>query len=331
MLLNGARISFVFVSLFLLHSIYAVPDDFAQYLPDMSPEMDTSLSEEEKKQTNAFIPGQPNDFIGNLPKEEKEEESFLFSDEGHKELVEPGTERESLSATGYTLPGTYDHRETIIQPVDSDIYSRIKDEGTENYSFVYLYDTYVIDDRNNSFTKTYESGPDTFRSGFFHLTYDDFLWGSGSFKAGYNLGLGVGYYQGYGVFASNSRSSTRFKLFMVPIDLGLAISAFRSNYLSLNLAGGASVMAVNQNRDDRDREDSDKDIRQLSPGFYGSAKLKLSINALYPSLSFEMFKAYNVTNSYVTLDLRYHNYSSFADQFTVSGASFGLGLSFDYY
>ena len=56
MLLNGARISFVFVSLFLLHSIYAVPDDFAQYLPDMSPEMDTSLSEEKKKTNQRFYP-----------------------------------------------------------------------------------------------------------------------------------------------------------------------------------------------------------------------------------------------------------------------------------
>lgn len=322
---NGVRTRAFAICLFLISPIL-LSEDFGIHLPGMAPDLDAESSSGPKSTKSAFVLG-----ASELPKsyEKQSSDTFIFAKENKKSSEV--TQRDKINSSGYVLPGTYDNRENIVRTLDSSTYKEIKDQGKDTYSFVYIYDNYAVSDSRGAYRKTYESGSDSIQAGYVHIAYDKFIWDLGAIKAGYNFGIGVGYSQGYGTFSGGTNSTTRFKLFTVPIDFGLAISAFSGKYLSMTLAGGPSVMAINQNRDDREVGDSDKDIRQISPGFYGNAKLKLSLTALYPSLSFEMFKSYSITNSYVSLDIRYQNYASFADNFSISGPSFGLGFSFDYY
>ena len=89
-------------------------------------------------------------------------------------------------------------------------------------------------------------------------------------------------------------------------------------------------MGLFTNRDDLPRGDKDKERRQVNPGYYGLANLKINFSAIFKETSYEQYTENNLTNLYLDLSVRHHKYADFQENLEVSGQSFGLGFSFEY-
>ena len=211
------------------------------------------------------------------------------------------------------------------------ILREIYNKGERFFSFSYIRDNYEVTDHGDIFHKTFIDNPEGSAFGSLHLGSDHYLY-RGSISFLYSIFLGFGHYSGRGLF-SNGLFSERTKFFLrtVPLDLHLSVELPVGRFLSLQGGGGPSFMALFQSRTDRGHEDSDKHRRQWSRGQSALGRLKISLAPIFKKAALNMFRDYNITNYYLNLECRYQSYSSFQDEISISGLSFGAGFSFDYF
>ncbi|RLA64684.1 MAG: hypothetical protein DRQ88_07205 [Epsilonproteobacteria bacterium] len=219
--------------------------------------------------------------------------------------------------------------------IESDIYERLnenKNKGTAAFTFTILYDGNTYTDGSGIYDKTFNGdGAEWYNSFWAILSGEFYLFKSFiNFAVGGNIG--ASYKAGYGVFAGNeNKSETEFTLVTVPLDLAAIVEFNFGDLIKVEAYGGPSVMGLLQNRNDREGDEGDKSIGQVSWGYYGGARLKLSLGRMFPETNKTMFNSDEVTNYFLTFDARYQYYSNFKqDDIEVSGISGGLGLAFEF-
>ena len=178
------------------------------------------------------------------------------------------------------------------------------------------------------FKKIFEESKGAGQVGSLVFSLDQKLLG-GDFSLNYLTGLGVSYFKGRGYFVDDgSESDTRLTLWLVPVDMGLAGSIKVKSYARVLIGAGYSGVVAVQSRSDSDEDEVD--IFQFGHGPFLTTKLNIGLNQLFPKFSLGMFRDYGVTNTYLNLEYRFHSYSNFTSDFSVSGNSLGVGLSFDF-
>jgi hypothetical protein len=233
--------------------------------------------------------------------------------------------------TGFTHPGTFDKTDHLIEYKYDELLAAFRGKAGYAFSFVYLLDNYSYDDQKGTFANTFDDGPDDINGGIFHLTMDRYFYRRGWVNLAWGVNMGFGYNSGKGVFSSDGvKSETTFKLWSLPLDVSITTEFPMGKWLKLGLTGGPSALGLIQNRDDRPADDPQKTRRQVGVGFFGVAKLKLSLSHFMQKRSLEMYQQYKLTNMLLNLEARYQGYSSFADNIEITGASFGLGLTFEF-
>ncbi len=70
---------------------------------------------------------------------------------------------------------------------------------------------------------------------------------------------------------------------------------------------------------------------QFSPGYFASAKVKISLSAIFKQTSVNMFRTYDITKFYLVSHARLQEHKKFAQKdLAMSGMTFGLGLNFEF-
>lgn len=231
---------------------------------------------------------------------------------------------------GQEVQGKFDNRSTYLEFRDKEIFRKIHRKGKESFSFSYIKDEYTVTDPRSVFDRTFDNQAESMRGGSLHFGMDKYFYKEGvEFAWGVNFGAGLS--TGKGIFlASGTQSDTEFKFWIVPIDLSLTMDIPVGRTFKLSLSGGPSVVGLFQSRNDKDNNEDGKRRRQVGTGYFGSGKLKVSLANMFSRNAFEMFSDYDMTNFYFNLESRYQNYTNFQDDITISGASFGIGFSFEY-
>ncbi|MCF8057965.1 MAG: hypothetical protein K9K67_01605 [Bacteriovoracaceae bacterium] len=323
---NGLKI----LILSVLFSLSLGAEDFGIALPDQLEPGKHLLESFEKDENNEdvdFSMGERDSFI---PSKQDEKKSFAIMDKAEFEKKEL-SEKEKILATGNEVPYTHENRESLIEFKNKEIYKSIYNKGQSSFSFTYIKDEYDVKDNNNIYQQSFENAPGSKKGGSLHLHFDEYF-SRGLFNTFYGYGLGVGYAVGKGIFSNSPvlESNVKFQLFTVPIDLRLGFDFVPSRFFKFSFSGGPSAMGLLQSRNDLDREDNLKHRRQVSYGYFGHGKLQISMSALSSFLASKTFSQSDLTNMYFNIEGRLQNYENFQDNISISGASFGLGFTFEY-
>lgn len=240
------------------------------------------------------------------------------------------TDKEKILSTGVTAPYKFEKDQNYLSLSHSDIFKRVYDKGDAAISFTYLKDEFDVVDPEGIYQKTFDAGGDSLRAGYLLFASDHYFY-KGFVNLFWTAGVGVSFSKGKGVFlTSQTKSNATFSLYTAPIDLGLGLEIPLGKAFSLYAAGGPSAMALYQNRSDKDQGEAEKRKRQISPGYFVNAKLKISMANLFRKTAFSYFSQDKITNYYLNIEMRQHSYTSFQDPLEVTGSSVGVGFSFDY-
>ncbi len=263
------------------------------------------------------------------PKENEDEKIFAIPETVEEKVPVP-SEKNKLLGAGNATPFVNEKRDSIISFTNKKIHQEIYNKSDSALSLSYLPDDYSVSGRGGAFDRTY-NGPGGRRGGFVHFTYDSYLshWWLNTF---YGFGLGLGFSSGEGQFSDSvvEQTGTNFQLFSIPVDLRLGFEIVPSRYFKLHLAGGPSAMGLYQSRDDLPREDDDRYKRQISYGYFAQAKFQINLSALFSSLAFRTYSRSDMSNMFLNIEARTHTYENFQDDISITGSTFGLGLTFEY-
>ena len=143
-------------------------------------------------------------------------------------------------------------------------------------------------------------------------------------------GAGLGFSTGRGIFVSGDRSDTTFKLWEIPVDIGLGLEIPFSSWFKISGTAGPSAMVLAQNRSDFERGEKGKRKYQISPGYFLNGQVKINLTGFNDETAHELFTSSHITNLYLNLEARMQSYKDFQDDIDVTGTSLGIGFTFEY-
>lgn len=299
--------------------------DFGQALPgqvsqETSPyEGSDELNEEENAYQNVF---------GSLPQQYTDEElKGAQMSEQDKEWLKTTSEEGSILINP--------NKNSYMEYSDSDLVKDSYQISKSEISFSYLYDTFDYKDKDGIYNKTFKNkdkDAHALQSGYIVGSYKHFFQRN-IVSSFFQLNGAISYNKGRGLFATppNDPSRTVFTLWLFPIDLNLGARFNMGRSVSLTLQGGPTIVPIWQNRSDREDGEDGKDVKQVGYGYNASASLDLSLFNMFPNLGRSLKGASDIKNMSVNILARTMGVSGFKkEDFEISGASFGLGFSFEY-
>ena len=147
----------------------------------------------------------------------------------------------------------------------------------------------------------------------------------------YAFGVGLSYNSGMGTFITGQKSDATFRLWEVPVDIGLGIEIPLYTWIKLVGVAGPSVMMLAQNRSDYGNGEKGKNKYQVSYGQFASAQFKINLATFSDNLAYELFTSSQVARLSLNFDVRYENYKNFEDALlAISGTSIGAGFTFEF-
>jgi hypothetical protein len=236
---------------------------------------------------------------------------------------------ESEDKTNLIAPGTFDHSKEYLEVDRVKQLIEIRSKRTWNLGFIYIKDDFEYKDPSNIFRKTYEDATGSVKGGLLQVSMSRYLTRNWVYLS-VGMNAAVGYNSGKGIFVNNEQSNANFTLWTLPLDLAFSMDIPLSKFFQLSATGGPSAMGLIQNRSDRDSGEKNKQRRQFSYGYYYGGRLKISLASIFKESAIKMYSLYDVTNYFLTLETRFQNYENFQDELSISGASFGVGFTFEY-
>jgi hypothetical protein len=303
---------------FLTLSAYA--DTPGQTMPDQDPNYDAF--NEQYKETSSDSPFLIGDRQGDFESDEVTSHAVPGSNI-------PNANLQSDEKFNVAAPGTYDNATQYLEIDRAQQLREIRSKGKWNFGFIYIKDDFEYKDPSNIFRKTYEDSTGSVKGGLLQISMSKYFT-----KRWVYLGIGmngaVGYNNGKGIFVNNEQSNASFTLWTLPLDLTLSLDIPVTKYFQLSATGGPSFMGLIQNRSDRDSGEAYKQRRQFSYGYFYGGRFKISLASVFRESAIKMFSHYDITNYFLTLESRFQNYENFQDDLSISGASFGVGFTFEY-
>jgi hypothetical protein len=213
------------------------------------------------------------------------------------------------------------------------ILREFKKKGKQDFAFIFYRDDYVYDNERNNFRTIFRDRDSKPRHGLIaRFLGHYYLYRSLPVDVAAGFNLGFGFNSGKGVFISGTKAQdVQMTLWTIPLDFSMMLE-IPLYFLKVGIAGGPSVMGLVQERNDFEEGEKLKRITQIGTGHFLAARVKVALNEIFPSSGFQLLKLYNVTDLYLTAEGRQQSYSKFKSPgVKVSGTSFGLGFSFEYF
>ncbi len=228
---------------------------------------------------------------------------------------------------------TYQGKNSEIIDFDNkEIIGNLYNKGKSSLMFSYVYDTFDYKDSAGVFESIFQNdSASSFQMGYLTLSYRK-NWSGESFKFFWQFNGGVSFNKGTALFTDGEESRTELKIWHIPLSYHLGAKMHFGRYLGLSVSAGPLVSGLLQNRNDREKGASDKDLRQFGYGFSAQAALDLSMSQMFPKYGVELKNDSGVNDMSVSLILKMLSASGFKNEdVEISGVSVGLGVNFDYF
>jgi hypothetical protein len=289
------------------------------------------------------VPGQQTDQFQNIKNksdghvlDSNDRPMEKYKSDGNSPLV-PGQEDYGDTVSGKDSPTQF-NANAPFSGLESDGYRVQTNEMilrrlVNKSEFLFAIDFYMnkfdYQDDRGIYDKTFGSNTGS-KGGSLNLSSDYYL-SKGMVNFGMGAGAGLGYSTGKGIFESNGQvSEMNFNLYSIPLDLRFSMEIPIGRAAKLTGAAGPSGMILIQNRSDRDNKEDGKTIRQFGVGYFVEGKLKFNLSYLMPDTGFEYYKFHEVSFMSVDLMVRTQDYSGFSDEISISGMSYGIGVTFEF-
>lgn len=312
------------MSLVLCFQYSVLAEDFGHHVVG-DEDLSDGLLNSKNPGMNPFIPGESEDYYSTAQKTDDPIFNPKIEKIGAKKEL-----RHELKDSGYTVPGTYENAQSFLEFDKKNLTKDYRKASSGAINLSYIHNGYNYDSTNNIIDTTISSGPKSVKGGSLLVRNDSYLYRSDFANLHWSLGVGLGYNSGQGIFVTGERSDTKFSLWEVPVDLGIGAEINLGSWAKIAGTGGPSVMGLLQDRSDFERGEKGKRKIQYSPGYFTSAQLKINLSSLSPKSAHEIFTESEITNLLLNIEVRHQNYSSFQDEITLNGTSFGLGFTFEY-
>ncbi len=323
--------SYFFIFSFILAS-GAYAEDARQFLPDSKEASEDVKESFQSRENTSFIPEDAPAL--DINKADAKEKSIAIPfPETNPELEKPATYREELHSTGVQVLGQEKNQKDYLDFSTKDLLNKMKYQGENALSLSFFYNSYEYQNRDGTgaFERTYQSEKSSDFPFFIRASMHHYFV-KGAFHLGAGLGLAAGRNSGYGFFKSTGqRSDARFTLWTVPLDLSLLLEFPLAGWAKLGIAGGPSVVGIQEKRSDFASSNKKSSLHQMSYGYFASAHLAFSLHKLAPKASYKFYSDYEITNYFFTLDVRAQSYENFKSKdIKINGISAGIGLIFEY-
>lgn len=250
---------------------------------------------------------------------------------GVKEVsVEKLTAKRKYEDFGYTTPGSFDGQENYIDLDKNIMVKDLRKNSTGGINLSFIKNDFSYGSTNDIINRTISTGSKSLKGGALFVRNDSYLLRTDFLNLHWSIGSGVSFSRGRGIFVDGNRSDAVFSFWEVPVDAGLGAEIPISSWFIAAGTAGPSVLGLMQNRSDFERGEKGKRKFQYSPGYFASAQFKVNLSGFNADQAYNIFTTSDVTNLFMNVEIRHHNYSSFKDEIQVSGTSFGLGFTFEY-
>jgi hypothetical protein len=315
----------VLFSLMFCSNLFA--KDAGQYMPGMMTDKEADdlwLEKEKNVEVNTRY-NQPTETVEENPKKSPLLQGQELEDVTNVKTSDKSTTKSSLAA----IAGSGSQTEFMELNAD-DINFKRRNAAHWNFSFSYLKDNFDYKDPNGIYQKTFKESTGSTQAGYLMFSSDYFLTRK-LIDTTIGINAGFGYQKGKGYFTGTyNESDTIFQLWTIPIDLSAGVEIPFSGFLKASASAGPSIMGLLQTRNDKEKGEGYKRRRQVSAGYFYEGKFQISLTDFFPKYGYSMFKDYDITKAFFDIQARYQSYANFQNDIEISGASFGLGFTFEY-
>jgi hypothetical protein len=256
-------------------------------------------------------------------------EDFNFNQNLNDVSVDHSPKRK-FEESGFTIPGTYEKSESFLEIDRKKFTNEFRGLSSGSFNISFFKDDFNYESDNDIINRTISEGYKHVKGGALYLRNDLYLSKTDFLNTFWSVGAGVGYNSGRGIFINGERSDTTFKLWEVPVDIGLGLEIPFYHWFKISGNAGPSVMALMQNRNDLLKGEKGRNKTQVSYGQFANAKFKINLTGFSHDTAYELFVSSKITNLYLNLEARYQNYQNFKDAIKISGTSLGIGFTFEY-
>ena len=292
-------------------------------------EVEDVLASKEKETSSEYI---INQFEGEVEKNDvkfdREKEFVLPNTSG--EITHEIHESKKFEDFGYTTPGSLEGKENYIEIDKKQMSYEFRRLSRKGINLTYLDNRNSYESNNDIINQTIGQGAGHVKGGSLLVRSDQYFFHTFLLNGFWSLGSGVGYNSGKGIFVSGERSETTFRLWEIPLDLGLGLEIPIYHWFKVVGVAGPSGLALYQNRSDFKDGEKGKNKIQVSPGQFASAQFKINLSGFSDVYAHELYTSSNITNLLLNIEARYQSYQKFQDPIKVSGTSFGIGFTFEY-
>lgn len=267
--------------------------------------------------------------IDNLKIKKNAQEDFNF-DGNYKEVSAKDNATNRYRDLGLPPPGTFENQENYIETDKKAMAADFRKHSSGGINLTYIKNDFNYESQNDIINKTISQGYRHVKGGTLFARHDSYIFRTALLNSFWCLGAGLGYSSGRGVFVGGERSNTTFKLWEIPVDLGIGLQIPIYYWFKISGSAGPSVIALMQNRNDFQRGEKGRNKTQVSYGQFANAQFQINLTGMSTEMAYDLFTESKITNLYMNLEARYQNYQNFQDDIKVSGASFGIGFTFEY-
>lgn len=278
-----------------------------------------------KKGNSFFLQGKTEDAIGTKGGDDSH---FVPHEKWKSAGPKAGKGLEDLGNS--YVPGNLGKPEKYVSFQNDELVKNFHGKGVSKFHLFYVRDGMDYNDNTDNIKNVFGSDDSTsFDSGMLFLG-NNFYFLKGFASLTWGLNLGIGAKKGRGRFQSGNKSETTFVMWTLPLEILLGVEFDLGKYFELSIQGGGGAFGLWQSRNDRDGHDKDKHVKEIGFGPVMMGKFSLSLGGISADLGHSLYRSYEVSDCYLDLIVRYQEYDYFADDLTISGTSYGLGISFEF-
>ena len=292
-------------------------------------EVEDSLGTSKVEGSSPFVIQNAESNVDNQKIKPDAQPDFIFNENGQAVPLKenPKNKFQDLS---YTTPGTFESRENYIETDKKAMAEEFRKNSSGGLNISFIKDDYTYTSTNDIINQTISTGSKSVKGGAIYIRSDQYFRRTDSLNPFWSLGGALGFNSGKGFFVTGDRSDTTFRLWEVPIDLGIGLEVPVYHWFKIAGCLGPSAMFLYQNRSDFQAGERGRNKGQYSYGQFANTQFKINLAGFSDDAAYDLFTESKITNLFMNLEVRYQSYRNFQDPIQISGTSFGIGFTFEY-
>lgn len=326
-MINLKRVISFFLAISFVQIHLASANDLGQVLS--GDEVEDSLGKVQSTETSPYLIQSSVNEIETQKIKSSAIPDFIFSEKLEEVSVKENS-KNKFQDLGYTMPGSLEAKENYTEIDKYEMASEFRNQSSGAINITFIRNEFVYDSANDIINKTINEGYKHVKGGALYIRGDQYLFRTIFLNSFWCVGAGVGYNSGRGLFVNGERSETTFRLWEIPVDVGLGLEIPIYHWFKISGSLGPSATALYQNRNDFQSGEKGRNKIQVSYGQFANAQFRINLTGFSADSAYKLFADSKITNLYMNLEARYQKYQKFQDTIKISGQSYGIGFTFEY-